>query len=57
MNEKLKGGIETIIAIIVITALVIVLIISVVVPIATGVNQIGQDGVSDIGTLSSMMGY
>jgi len=57
MNEKLKGGIETIIAIIIVTALVIVLIISVIVPMATRTNALGSQGVSDISALGSMMGY
>jgi len=57
MNEKLRGGVETIIAVIIITALVVVLIISTVIPVARETNEMGQNARSDLQTLQGQMGY
>ena len=57
MKEKINGGIETIIAIIIITALVVILLISVVVPLATETDKMGERGTKDLMDLQSEMGY
>ena len=48
MMNKLKGGIETIIAIVIVTGLVVALIISAVIPTANSGDKLLQAGVSGL---------
>ena len=57
MKKKLNGGVETIIALIIIVGLVLALIISVVVPMAGETKNLGDEGTSGLKQLQSNMGY
>ncbi|MBP3284813.1 MAG: hypothetical protein J6M02_04880 [Clostridia bacterium] len=57
MKKKLKGGIETIIALIIIVGLVLALIISVVVPMAGSTKDLGDEGTAGLKQLQQSMGY
>lgn len=52
MKTKLKGGIETIIAIIIITGIVIALIISTILPNAEQIKGVGQEAGGKINSLA-----
>lgn len=55
MKRKLKGGIETIIATIILAGLVIALIIAVILPMARETNSMGQTGKGLIVDLKNSM--
>lgn len=52
MKKKLKGGIESIIALIIIVGIVVALIIAAVLPIAREGRELGQAGTDKLGTLT-----
>lgn len=56
MRKMLKGGIETIIALIIIVGLVLALIIAVVVPMAGGTAELGSTGTAGLKELQQTMG-
>ena len=56
MKNKIKGGLETIIAIIIVTGIVVALIISAVIPTATSGDQLLQAGVSGLANQQMTIG-
>ena len=53
MKKKLKGGIESIIALIIIVGIVVALIIATVIPMARQGKELGDGGTTRISTLKS----
>jgi len=51
MRNKLRGGVETIIATIILVGIVIALIIATVLPAANETKQLGESGTTKIGDL------
>lgn len=55
MKRKLKGGIEGIIAVIILAGLVVALIIAVILPSVVQTNEIGDTGISTLSKLEDTM--
>lgn len=53
--KKIKGGVESIIAVIILAGIVIALIIAVIVPLATGIKNTGAEGKGRVDTLTEKM--
>lgn len=53
--KRLKGGVESIIAVIILAGIVIALIIAVIIPLATGIKDNGSQGKERVDTLTEEM--
>jgi len=57
MGQKLKGGVETIIAIVIVVGLVILGIVLAIIPIMNETNDLSDTAQGGISGLGSAMGY